>query len=95
VYQIALPPIADARAVEPNNRDLAMGERTALLLAVGVAGGISILAKDSTPFIVSGLLAVALSWSHRHANQVDTSTQKIWNRDSYMGGRRYNVESMG
>lgn len=94
IYQAALPTVSDARGVEPNNPDLQAGERTALLLAVGVAGGISILAKDSTPFIVAGLLAVTLSWVHRHANQVNSETQQIWNRDQYQG-RRYTVEAVG
>lgn len=94
IYQVALPPLADARSVAPNNRDLASAENTALILAVGVAGAISILAHDSTPFVVAGLLGVALSWTHRHANQVDSRTQKIWNRDQYMG-RRYQVQASG
>lgn len=95
VYQVALPTLADARRVEPNNSDLASAENTALILAAGVAGGIAILAKDSTPFVVGGLLAVALSWAHRLENQTDSTTQKVWNRDQYTGSRRYVVEAEG
>lgn len=94
IYQIALPTLADARGVEANNKDLASAENTALILAAGVAGGVSILAHDPTPFVVAGLLAVALSWTHRKANQTDSTTQKIWNRDQY-NARRYQVESVG
>lgn len=94
IYQACLPTVADARAVEPDNADLRGAERTALLMAVGVAGGVSLLAKDSTPFIVAGLLAVGLSWWHRHANCLDSTTQTIFNRDQYTG-RRYTVEAVG
>jgi hypothetical protein len=94
IYQAAMPTLADVRGVEPNNADVAKAERTALMLAVGVAGGVSLLAKDSVPFIVSGLLAVGLSWSHRVANMTDSTTQRIFNRDQYLG-ERYTVEAVG
>lgn len=94
IYQIALPTLADARRVEPNNGDLKSAENTALILAAGVSGGISILAHDTTPFVVGGLLAVALSWAHRKANHTDSTTQKLWNRDQYIG-RRVAVQANG
>ena len=94
VYQLSLPSLADARAVEPNRPDLAAAERQALILSVGLAGGIAVLAADSTPFIVGGLFAVALSWLHRHSNQINSTTQTIWNRDQF-GARRYTVEAEG
>jgi len=94
VYQLALPPMADVRALEPNNPDHASAERTALILSAGVAGGIALLARDATPFIVGGLFAVALSWVHRHCNQINSTTQQLWNRDQF-GARRYTVETSG
>lgn len=94
VYYAALPSLADARGVEPNNPDLGSAERAALLLSTGVAGGISILAKDSTPFIVGGLTAVALSWVHRKANMTDSTTQRVFNAHQFHG-RRYEVEATG
>jgi len=94
IYQFALPTLADARGVEPNNKDLMSAENTALILAAGVAGGISILAHDTTPFIVAGLLATALSWTHRKANMTDSTTQRIFNADQYTA-RRYDVEAVG
>jgi len=93
-YQLALPSLADTRAEEPNTPDLARAERQALLISVGVAGGIALLAHDSTPFIVGGLFAVALSWCYRHSNMIDSRTQTIWNRDNF-GARRYTIESDG
>lgn len=94
VYQLALPSLADARAIEPDSRDLSSAERQALVVSVGVASGIALLAKDSTPFIVGGLFAVAMSWCHRHSNMINSQTQTIWNRDAF-GARRYTVEATG
>lgn len=73
-YQAALPSLADARSIEPDNDHLASAERQALILAVAVAGGISLISKDATPFIFGGLVAVGLSWMHRWSNQVDERT---------------------
>lgn len=97
IYYAALPTQADVRGIEANNSDIAKAERNALILASGVAGGIGILAKDSTPFIVGGLTAVALSWFTRHANMVDSTTQRIFNADQYIGSpaRRFQVEAAG
>lgn len=92
IYYNALPTLADARAVEPNNTDMARAERQALLLSVGLAGGVALLARDSTPFVVGALTAVALSWLYRHANQLNSTTQTIWNRDQYTA-RRYDVQA--
>lgn len=90
VYQAALPSFADARSIEADNGHLASAERQALFLAAGVAGGISLLAKDSTPFVVGGMFAVALSWTHRWNNQVDPATNRPLQSDV---AQRYVVEA--
>lgn len=91
-YQIALPTLADARSVEADNAHLAGAERAALFVSVGVAGGISLIAKDPTPFILGGLFAVALTWAHRYANQVDPATGRL----SLIGqAKRFVVETAG
>jgi hypothetical protein len=77
IYNLALPTLADSRAVEANNDDLRAAENTALWASVVVCGGVALLANDPTPFVVGGLMAVALSWMHRHARAVDPSTGGI------------------
>jgi type IV secretory pathway TrbD component len=94
IYYAALPTVADARAVGPDNPDLAKAERTALLLSVAAAAGVSLVSRDSTPFVFGGLVAVALSWWHRSANMTDPTTQTIFNRDRF-NARRYTVEASG
>jgi hypothetical protein len=77
IYQLALPPVADARAVDSGNQDLAAAEQQALWASVGVCAGVSLIAGDPTPFIVGGLMAVGLSWWHRHARLVDPLTGRV------------------
>lgn len=81
IYQFALPNLADARSVEAGNEDLRASENTALWLAVASAAGVSLISGDSTPFVLGGLLAVGLSWSHRHARAIDPTTGQ---RDSVL-----------
>lgn len=80
VYQAMSPNAADVRTVQPGSKGadfLAGSEKTAFFVAVGVCGGISLIAGDPVPFVVGGLLAVALSWSHRYAKEVDPSTGRL------------------
>lgn len=88
-YSTALPSLADARSLEPDNGHMAAAERQALIISVGVAGGISLIARDATPFIVGGLVAVALSWLHRWNNQVDPVSGRVVQSDT---ARRYTVD---
>ena len=90
-YNTALPSMADARSIEPNNGHLASAERQALILSVGVAAGVSLLAKDAVPFILGGMVAVGLSWFHRWNNQVDPATGSPIQSGV---ARRYNVDGV-
>lgn len=80
VYQAMSPSAADARTVPPGSRGadfLAGSEKTAFYVSVGVVGAVSLIAKDPVPFWIGGLVAVALSWSHRYARQIDPQTGRI------------------
>jgi hypothetical protein len=98
VYQAMSPSNADTRTVEPGSTGaemLAGSERTALFVAVGVCGGISLIAKDPIPFVVGGLLAVALSWSHRYATNVNPGTNRLGTAAGALTGARYTVQAAG
>jgi hypothetical protein len=69
IYNGALPTIAECRVSDEDDRDLAATERTAAWTAAAVVGGISLIAKDPTVFVIGGSMIVILSWWHRHANQ--------------------------
>lgn len=77
IYQMSLPPLADARAVDADNKDLEASERQALWTSTAVCAGVSLIANDPTPFIVGGLMAVGLSWLHRHARLVDPLSGRL------------------
>src|SRR4051812_33390243 len=70
VYQIALPTLVDERVADSDNPDLQSSERLAAWASAVVVSGISLLTKDATVFCLGGTAIVALSWMHRHADQV-------------------------
>ncbi len=80
IHQAMTPSDADSRTVQPGTvgaQMIAGTERAALIASVAVCGGLSLVAKDPTPFYVGGLLAVALSWLNRYSTNVDPSTGRI------------------
>lgn len=74
VYQIALPTLVDERVADSANPDLQSSERLAAWASASVVAGVSLLTKDATVFILGGIAVVALSWMHRHADQVSPLT---------------------
>jgi len=77
VYQHNLPPAAQVRASAPGNPHVASSRRQAAIIAAGVVGAISILAKDPTVFVIGGATLIALDVTHRAANATDHTTGKI------------------
>lgn len=75
-YQMALPPAADIRSLEPNNRDVQASERTAAWIAAGMVSLVSLLTKSPSVFILGGGTVIAASWTARHADQVSPLTKK-------------------
>jgi hypothetical protein len=71
IYMNALPPVVDLRTTPANNDDVASTEKAAAWTAAAVVGGISLIAKDATVFIIGGGMIIALSWWNKHANMVN------------------------
>lgn len=71
IYSSAVPNIADTRSLPANNGDVAAAEKSAGWLAAAVVGGISLIAKDPTVFILGGSMVIAMAWWNRHANSVN------------------------
>lgn len=71
VFQHALPPITDIRVAEAQDHDVEAAERSAAWISAAVVAGISLLTRDATVFVIGGGMLVALSWWHKHADQVD------------------------
>lgn len=76
VYMNALPSVADIRVSPENNEDAAATEKSAAWMSAAVVGGISLMAKDATVFIVGASMVVAMSWWYRHANTVNPEWHK-------------------
>jgi hypothetical protein len=76
VYDHALPTVTDSRVGGMNDDHLASAEKQAALTSIGIVGAISLISRDVNVFIVGGLMTVALSWWHRHANMVNPETGK-------------------
>lgn len=75
-YQVALPPVADIRSLEPNNKDIQGSERLAAWTAAGLVSLVALLTKSPSVFTVGGLVVIVSSWSARHADQVSTVSKK-------------------
>lgn len=75
-YQMMLPPTADIRSMEPNNRDIQAAERVAAWTAAGLVGLVSLLTKSPSVFMVGGGVVIASSWTTKHADQVSTISGK-------------------
>jgi hypothetical protein len=71
IYQNATPNIADIQASAPNDAIVSSTERMATWTAAVAVSGISLIAKDSTIFVVGSAMIITLAWWHRHANAIN------------------------
>lgn len=68
IYSNALPTLPDVRVGKPNDPDIDGARKAAAWTAAATVAGISLIAKDSTIFIVGGFMVIAADWWFRHAN---------------------------
>lgn len=71
VYVNALPTLAEVRISKPQDQDLEAARKVAAWTSAAIVGGISLLAKDPTVFIVGGAMVIITDWWYRHANVVN------------------------
>lgn len=76
IFQMQIPTLADVRASQPGNANVHSSVKGAAWEAAAVVGGISLLAKSPTIFVVGGLAVTALAWHYMHANTVHPGTNK-------------------
>jgi hypothetical protein len=73
IFQLDAPNLADVRATTPGgaqSQNIHGSVKTAVYTSAAVIGGISILAKSPTVFVVGGVMIVAEAWKYYHANLV-------------------------
>jgi hypothetical protein len=68
IYNNAVPSMPDIRVGKPHDPDIDGSRKAAAYTAAGLVGGISLIAKDPTIFIVGGAMVIAADWWVRHAN---------------------------
>lgn len=71
IYSNATPSITEIRAAKPGDTDVEASRKLAAWTSAGVVGGVSLIAKDPTIFIIGGTMVIVLDWWHRHANSVN------------------------
>ncbi len=76
VHQNMTPSVADIRSLDKGNSDVQAAEKAATWISAALVAGISLLAKDPTIFVVGGTMVVVMSWTTKHADQVDTVTKR-------------------
>lgn len=86
IYNRGLPPGVDVRTNPTvGDRDVEAARKQNAWTAAAVVGGISLIAKDPTIFIVGGAMLVALDWVTRVNNFVNPLSGKI--EDAYESTR--------
>lgn len=77
IFQTHLPNVTDVRASKPHNDTLDASRKMATWEAAGIVAGVSLIAHDPTVFIIGGTMVAVLDFTHRHANAVSPSTNKV------------------
>lgn len=74
VYSNMTPNIADIRVAKPNDPDVDATRKAAAWTSAAIVGGVSLIAKDATIFVMGGAMIIGMDWFHRHADQVTPIT---------------------
>lgn len=80
IFQLNVPTTADIRASQPgtpNAQHVHGSVKTAAWTATVVTGGLALLAKSPTIFIIGGVMTVLESWKTYHANAIDPGTGNV------------------
>jgi hypothetical protein len=77
VFQHNLPPMADIRTCESNNRDVHATAKSAAWVSAAAVAGVSLITKDATIFTLGGAFVLVLYWTAQHANHVSPLTGKV------------------
>lgn len=96
VHQNATPDMASVRGSVPGtmpHADVDRAERQATWFSVALVSGVSLIAKDTTIFVVGGLTTIALAWWSRYANDVYPTVGRLLGADELAAATRENAEA--
>lgn len=74
IFDMSLPPLADIRSLESENRDVESSERSATWVSGALVTGIALMTQDATVFVIGGAMVVGMAWLYRHADAVSPLT---------------------
>jgi hypothetical protein len=80
IFQLDAPNLADVRASEPNTgsaQHVHGSVKTAAWTATVVTGGLALLAKSPTIFVIGGIMTIIESWKYFHGNAISPDTGKV------------------
>jgi len=77
IYNQGLPGRADVSVGQPGDETIEQVRKQNAWMAAAVVGGVSLIAKDPTVFIVGGTMVVALDWLTRYANFRNPLTGRV------------------
>jgi hypothetical protein len=76
-WQFFVPNQSDVRVGKPGDETLEKARKQAAWFSAAIVGGISLIAKDATIFIVGGIIVVALDWATRANNFTNPVSGRI------------------
>jgi hypothetical protein len=77
IYMNATPSMADIRSADSENTDIDSSRKMAAWMSAGVVSAISLIARDTTIFVVGGGMVIVMDWLTRHSNSVSPVFGKI------------------
>jgi hypothetical protein len=80
IFQLNAPNLADVKASAPGGGASAnthASVKIAVWTSAAFVAGLGLLAKDTSIYIVGGLVTVVEGWKFYHANATDTKTGKV------------------
>lgn len=83
VYSFSLPNTAVMHATDPADINIEAGRKKAAWTSAAVVGAVSLMTKDTTIFVLGGIMLIALDWHARHANAVAPDTGKLVSTRGY------------
>jgi hypothetical protein len=76
-WQHFVPNQADVRVGKPGDETLEKARKQAAWFSAAIVGGISLIAKDPTIFIIGGVMVVGLDWATRSNNWTNPLSGRI------------------
>jgi hypothetical protein len=76
-WQHFVPNQANVRVGKPGDETLEKARKQAAWFSAAIVGGISLIAKDPTIFIIGGVMVVGLDWATRSNNWTNPLSGRI------------------